>query len=91
MDFGPIQNNETLIADASIVEHVTKNYSAEEVAILLGALGAMVASIIYAFKNIKHSSCCLGICSCDQRTEIPASKQSIELEMESGLHNVSNV
>ena len=56
------------------VAHV---YTAEEIALMLGALGAMVASIIYSVKNIKHSTCCLGLFSCDQRTELPVSKDSI--------------
>ena len=44
-----------LFADASITTaHV---YTAEEIALMLAALGAMVASIIYSFKHIKSSSC----------------------------------
>jgi hypothetical protein len=72
--FGPEDLN--LTAEAS-VGHIAKIYSAEEIALMLGALGAMVASIIYSVKNIKHSSCCLGLVSCDQRTELPVSKDSI--------------
>lgn len=72
--FGPEDLN--LTAEAS-VGHIAKIYSAEEIALMLGALGAMVASIIYSVKNIKHSSCCLGLVSCDQRTELPISKNSI--------------
>lgn len=33
-------------------------YSADEIALLLAALGACVASIIYSFKHVKSSSCC---------------------------------
>ena len=32
-------------------------YTAEEVSLMLAALGAMVASIVYSFKHIKSSSC----------------------------------
>tara|TARA_R110002096_G_scaffold182282_2_gene360008 strand:- start:99 stop:338 length:240 start_codon:yes stop_codon:yes gene_type:complete len=32
-------------------------YTAEEIALMLAALGAMVASIVYSFKHIKSSSC----------------------------------
>lgn len=59
------------------VEKVSHVYTAEEIALMLGALGAMVASIIYSVKNIKKSTCCLGLFSCDQRTELPVSKDSI--------------
>jgi len=59
------------------VDRLAHVYTAEEIALMLGALGAMVASIIYSVKNIKHSTCCLGLFSCDQRTELPVSKDSI--------------
>ena len=75
-DFGPSIFNETA---ASAIDD-THVYSAEGVAIMLGALGAMVASIIYSVKNVKHSSCCAGLLVCDQRTEIPPSKNSIIIE-----------
>lgn len=55
-------------------------YSAQEITIILGALGAMVASIVYSVKNIKHSSCCLGLFSCDQRTQLPPSKESLVIQ-----------
>jgi hypothetical protein len=72
--FGPEDLNLTAEASISDIAHI---YTAEEIALMLGALGAMVASIIYSVKNIKHSSCCLGLFSCDQRTELPVSKESI--------------
>ena len=75
--FGTEELNQTTEAS---VGHIAKIYTAEEIALMLGALGAMVASIIYSVKNIKHSSCCLGLVSCDQRTELPVSKDSIILE-----------
>lgn len=75
--FGPEELNLTTEASISDLPHI---YTAEEIALMLGALGAMVASIIYSVKNIKHSSCCLGLISCDQRTELPVSKDSIILE-----------
>ena len=44
-----------LIADTAIsLAHV---YTAEEIALMLAALGAMVASVVYSFKHIKSSSC----------------------------------
>tara|TARA_R110001606_G_scaffold398585_1_gene577993 strand:- start:321 stop:560 length:240 start_codon:yes stop_codon:yes gene_type:complete len=65
-----------LTADASFgkLAHV---YTADEIALMLGALGACVASIIYGFKNVKKSSCCLGLIKIEQRTELPVSKNSI--------------
>ena len=75
--FGTEELNQTTEAS---VGHIAKIYTAEEIALMLGALGAMVASIIYSVKNIKHSSCCLGLISCDQRTELPVSKDSLILE-----------
>ena len=68
-----------LTAEAS-VGNIAHTYTAEEIALLLGALGACVASIIYSVKNIKHSSCCLGLVSCDQRTELPVSKESLVIQ-----------
>lgn len=75
--FGPEELN--LTTEASI-GHIPHTYSAEEITLMLGALGAMVASIIYSVKNIKHSSCCLGLMSCDQRTELPVSKESLVIQ-----------
>jgi len=40
-------------------------YTAEEIILMLGGLGGMVASIIYAFKNVKH--CQSGCMECDQK------------------------
>lgn len=42
-------------------------YTAEEISLMLAALGACVASIIYSFKHIKSSSC-LGF-SCKQAVD----------------------
>ena len=78
--FGPdIQYNQTFDASTSL-QSIAHTYSAEEIAIILGALGATFASVVYAFKNIKHSTCCAGLFTCDQRTEIPPSKNSIIIE-----------
>lgn len=62
---------------SSSLENTKHQYTAEEIALMLGALGAMVASIIYSVKNIKHSSCCYGVLNCDQRTEIPPREGSV--------------
>jgi hypothetical protein len=36
--------------------------NSEELGILLGGLGGIIASLLYAFKNIKESSCCGSRC-----------------------------
>jgi len=46
--------NSTAEALASRIAHV---YTAEEIALMLGALGAAFASIVYSLKHIKSSSC----------------------------------
>lgn len=51
--------------------------SAESVSLLVGGIAAAIVSIVYAFKNVKHSSCCSNCLECDQRTEIPVSKASL--------------
>ena len=56
---------------------ILHRYTADEVALLLGALSACVAGIIYSIKNVKKSSCCGGLISFEQRTELPISKDSI--------------
>ena len=75
-DFGPTISNETLPS----IQDVTHVYSAENVALILGALSACVAGVVYSFKNIKHSTCCAGLFTCDQRTELPPSKESFIIE-----------
>lgn len=72
--FGPEEFNQT--AEASII-NIAHRYTADEVALLLGALSACVAGIIYSIKNVKKSSCCGGLISFEQRTELPVSKDSI--------------
>ena len=42
-------------------------YTANEISLLLAALGACVASIIYSFKHVKSSSC-MGV-KCQQAVE----------------------
>lgn len=42
--------------------------SGEEVAIILGAVSALLASVIYGMKNIRESSCSLSGCKCNQDT-----------------------
>jgi len=46
--------NHTLEVAASKLEHI---YTAEEIALMLGAFGAAFASIVYSLKHIKSSSC----------------------------------
>ena len=74
--FGPPLSNETLPS----IQDITHVYTADEVALLLGALSAAVAGIIYSVKNVKSSSCCGGLISCQQRTELPPSKESFVME-----------
>ena len=85
-DFGFPEFNASLTPAPSI-QNLTHTYSAEEVAVILGALSACVAGIVYSWRNVKSSSCCGGLIKCSQRTEIPPSKESILLE----TSNVSNV
>lgn len=69
--------NHTAEASITSLAHV---YTADEIALILAGLGGCVATMVYSVKNIKHSSCCLGLFSCDQRTELPPSKESIIIE-----------
>jgi len=72
--FGNDGLNETGELSFERLAHV---YTADEIALMLAGLGGCVATIVYSVKNIKHSTCCLGLFSCDQRTELPVSKDSI--------------
>ena len=40
-----------------------------DVAIIIGAVSGLIASIIYGFKNIKESSCGLSGCECHQEVK----------------------
>lgn len=42
---------------------------AEEAAIMIAAIGAAVASVVYSLKHIKSSRCCAGFFSCEQAVE----------------------
>ena len=75
--FGNEEVNQTAEPSIGKLAHV---YSADEVALLLGALSACVAGIIYSIKNVKKSSCCGGLISFEQRTELPVSKDSIVIQ-----------
>lgn len=52
-------------------------HSAESISLVITGIAAAIISIIYAMKNVKHSSCCSRCIECDQRTEIPPSKASL--------------
>jgi len=39
------------------IDGIAHIYTAEEISLMLAALGAMVASIVYSFQHIKSSSC----------------------------------
>ena len=55
----------------------TPAHSAESISLVITGIAAAIISIIYAMKNVKHSSCCSRCIECDQRTEIPPSKASL--------------
>ena len=59
-----IFGNDELLNETLISSHIAHIYTAEEISLMLAALGAMVASIVYSFKHIKSSSC-LGV-KCQQ-------------------------
>ena len=44
-------------------------YSAEAITLMLGGLGGMIASLIYALKNVNHLKS--GCCECDQKVSSP--------------------
>tara|TARA_R110001599_G_scaffold1110_7_gene5329 strand:- start:1594 stop:1815 length:222 start_codon:yes stop_codon:yes gene_type:complete len=50
-------------------------YTGEEITLILGGIGAMVASFVYALKNVKHLKS--GCCECDQ-----AITHEVEVESE---------
>lgn len=52
-------------------------HSAESISLVIAGVAAAIVSIVYAMKNVKHSSCCSKCIECDQRTEIPPSKASL--------------
>lgn len=51
-------------------------HSAESISLVIAGVAAAIVSIVYAMKNVKHSSCCSKCIECDQGTEIPPSKAS---------------
>ena len=42
-------------------------YTAEEITLVLGAIGALIASLIYALKNVNHVKS--GCCECNQEVD----------------------
>ena len=42
---------------------------AEQAAIMIAAIGAAIASVVYSFKHIKSSTCCAGFLECEQVVE----------------------
>tara|TARA_R110000751_G_C13622253_1_gene464730 strand:+ start:37 stop:282 length:246 start_codon:yes stop_codon:yes gene_type:complete len=47
----------------------TDQIDAEAAAIMIAAIGAAVASVVYSFKHIRSSSCCAGFFKCEQAVE----------------------
>ena len=47
----------------------TDQINAEAAAIMIAAIGAAVASVVYSFKHIRSSSCCAGFFKCEQAVE----------------------
>ena len=43
--------------------------NASEISIIIAAVGGLVASVVYAFKNIKNSSCCGARCEQEVQTD----------------------
>ena len=44
-----------------------KKMDASEISVIIAAIGALTASVVYAFKNIRYSSCCGA--SCEQEVQ----------------------
>lgn len=42
-------------------------YTGEEITLVLGAIGALIASLIYALKNVNHVKS--GCCECNQEVD----------------------
>lgn len=53
------------ITDSAVTEDGRHKYTAEEITLMLGGLGGMLASLIYALKNVKHFKS--GCMECDQK------------------------
>ena len=66
-----------------------KIYTPEGIASIMAGVSAAIVSIIYSFKNIKHSDC--GCCSCDQITEDAPVDEAVAPEGVVLKSNVSNV
>jgi len=47
--------------------HPKENVDASEISVIIAAIGALTASVVYAFKNIRYSSCCGA--SCEQEVQ----------------------
>lgn len=47
----------------------TDKIDAEQAAIMIAAIGAAIASVVYSFKHIRSSSCCAGFFKCEQAIE----------------------
>jgi hypothetical protein len=66
-------SNITIASLASSTEMDTSTsvnaYTASEITLILGGIGGMIASLIYALKNVKHLKS--GCCECDQKVSTP--------------------
>ena len=67
----------------------TDGMNAEEAAIMIAAIGAAIASVVYSFKHIKSSTCCAGFFECEQETEHEVYIE--EVEREDKPHEISIV
>tara|TARA_R110000803_G_scaffold124302_2_gene192113 strand:- start:5928 stop:6146 length:219 start_codon:yes stop_codon:yes gene_type:complete len=54
-----------------------KIYTAEEICLIIGAIGALIASFVYALKNVNHLRS--GCCECDQKVDEEAVKTATNL------------
>tara|TARA_R110002153_G_C13195193_1_gene486436 strand:- start:494 stop:745 length:252 start_codon:yes stop_codon:yes gene_type:complete len=75
--FGVMDFNQTIASSSLESPHI---YTANEYAVILGALSAAVAGIVYSWRNVKSSSCCGGLFKCQQRTVLTPSKESMVFE-----------
>tara|TARA_R110000737_G_scaffold7946_1_gene23057 strand:- start:6539 stop:6790 length:252 start_codon:yes stop_codon:yes gene_type:complete len=66
-----MENNSNLFGESSVDNNqdyrVAHIYTAEEIVIILGGIGALIASFVYALKNVNHLKS--GCCECQQEVE----------------------
>ena len=53
----------------------------QDITLLIGAIGATIATIIYSLKHIKKSNCCGSSCSQDTNCDIEMGKIQTETQL----------